>query len=414
MSKKKSAETILVLPGESGWEIWTGSPGTGFALRSATTSQTPSDLTDIPGGDLTLLFPVKAVTTLPMRVSSDDDALFADLAALHAERLGLRPDPMAGQLTDLFVIHKEPENTAILSVLLKSPSDADITPRPPKEFDLSARALPLAGDSLAVWKELGRWVFALSHKGVLTYCQATSVSSTSPDDTLAREIRLALIQLSLQGIEIRPSKIHVWTSDPEASASVLTAAFGAFADVSPRPAPVLPEPRSKLLPADVRAARKEAAKRRNLLIGIGTAAAVYLGLIGWAGWGIWKDMSQAKKILARAEAAAPDADAFNLHIKRWDELSLIRKEHSPIEILYNIARCIPPNSGLRLRTAQITAAEIKLVGEAQQPPPIQQFSLKLSQSGELINFEWEIPPPQSSTRGWEFTYNATSKLFTPR
>ncbi|HVJ45734.1 MAG TPA: hypothetical protein VM511_05065 [Luteolibacter sp.] len=410
----KTTESILALPGEAGWEIWTGTPATGFTLKSASSATFPNDLTDIPGGDLTLLFPVKAITAVPMRVASDDEALFADLAALHAERLGLRPDPMAGQLTDIFIIQKEPENTAILSVLLKSPSDADITPRSPKEFDLSARVYPLAGDSLAVWKELGRWVFALSHKGSLAYCQATSISSPSPDDALAREIRLALIQLSLQGIEIRPSKIHVWSSEPDVTGTVLTSAFGSFAEVAPRPAPVLPEPHSKLLPADVRAARKAALKKRNITLGIAAAAAVYVGLLGWLGYGLWKDISQTKKLLSQAEAAAPDAAAFELHQKKWDELALaIDTKNSPVDILYRVARSIPPNSGLRLRTAEISAAEIKLIGEAQQPPPIQQFSKKLSESNELTDFTWQTPPPQSSTRGWEFTYNATSRIFTP-
>ena len=57
-------------------------------------------------------------------------------------------------------------------------------PRGPKSFDISARAYPLTGDTLAVWKEFGRWVFALSHEGKIVYCQATSVTSSEPDDDL--------------------------------------------------------------------------------------------------------------------------------------------------------------------------------------------------------------------------------------
>ena len=106
----KTTENVLLVPGESGWEIWTGQTTAAFTLHTATTIERASDLTDIPGGDLLLLFPVKAITAVPMRVTSDDDALFPDLASLHAERLGLRPDPMAGQLTDVFVIAREAEN----------------------------------------------------------------------------------------------------------------------------------------------------------------------------------------------------------------------------------------------------------------------------------------------------------------
>ncbi|RYD49721.1 MAG: hypothetical protein EOP83_24800, partial [Verrucomicrobiaceae bacterium] len=109
----KTTDNVLLVPGETGWEIWTGPSASELTLHEATTIDRASDLTAIPNGDLLLLFPVKSITAVPMRVASDDEALFPDLAALHAERLGLRPDPMAGQLTDIFVIAREAENTAL-------------------------------------------------------------------------------------------------------------------------------------------------------------------------------------------------------------------------------------------------------------------------------------------------------------
>ncbi len=403
----KTTENVLLVPGESGWEIWTGQTTAAFTLHSATTIERASDLTDIPGGDLLLLFPVKAITAVPMRVTSDDDALFPDLASLHAERLGLRPDPMAGQLTDVFVIAREAENTALVSVMLRAPGDGDMPPRGPKSFDISARAYPLAGDALAVWKEFGRWVFALSHQGSLVYCQATSVTSTSPDDSLAREIRLALIQLSMQGLAIEPARIAVWTSAEVCSPAVLATAFGVPVEVSPRPAPVLPNPLSKLLPADVRAARREARRRQNILLGAAAVALVYLGIIGWFGYGLWKDSAETKKLLAMAKAAAPEGEAYALHIAKWDELApAIELRNSPVDILSRIASCIPPVSGLRLKTADISATEIKLIGEAPQLQAVNTFSLNLSKHNDLAQFEWQTPEPNQSTRGWEFVYSA--------
>ena len=313
----KTTDNVLLIPGESGWEIWTGPSSAEFTLHSATGIEKAGELTDIPGGELILLFPIKAVTAVPMRVSSDDDSLFPDLAALHAERLGLRPDPMAGQLTDVFVIAREAENTALVSILLKTPADGEMPPRGPKNFDISARALPLQGDSLAVWKEFGRWVFALSHQGKLVYCQATSVTATSPNDSLAREIRLALIQLSMQGLEIEPTRVVVWTSVENADTTALATAFKARAEVSPRPAPVLPEPLSKLLPADVRAARRAARKRQNIMLGVAAVALIYLGIIGWYGYGLWQDSRETAKLLAMAEAAAPEGEEYSRHIAKW-------------------------------------------------------------------------------------------------
>ncbi len=403
----KTTENVLLVPGESGWEIWTGPTAATFTLHTATTIERAGDLTQLPAGDLLLLFPVKAVTAVPMRVTSDDDSLFPDLAALHAERLGLRPDPMAGQLTDVFVIAREAENTALVSVMLRAPGEGEMPPRGPKSFDISARAYPLAGDALAVWKEFGRWVFSLSHQGNLVYCQATSVTSTSPDASLVREIRLALMQLSMQGLEIEPTHIALWSGLENISAAALSAAFRVPLVVSPRPAPVLPNPLSKLLPADVRAARREARRRQNIGIGIAATVLIYLGIIGWFGYGLWRDSSETKKLLAQAQAAAPNGAAYSEHMAKWDELALaLDINNSPVEILNRIAACIPPQSGLRLRTADISATEIKLMGEAQQLQAVNTFSLNLHKNTDLSHFSWQTTEPNQSTRGWEFVYSA--------
>jgi len=177
----KSTEHVLLVPGESGWEIWTRQGDGAFSLKSESIATRAGELTGIPAGELTMLFPVKSLTAVPMRVTSEDEALFPDLAALHAERLGIRPDPMAGQLSDVFVVAREQENTALLSVFLRSPADGDLPARGPKGFDISARAFPMTGETLAIWKEFGRWVFAVSHQGKLVYCQATAVDAVQPD-----------------------------------------------------------------------------------------------------------------------------------------------------------------------------------------------------------------------------------------
>jgi hypothetical protein len=401
----KSTDTVLLAPGPSGWEIWTGQSATGFTLHAATQHERASELTELPSGDVLLLFPVKAVTALPMRVTSDDDALFPDLAALHAERLGLRPDPMAGQLTDVFVVAREAENTALLSLLLRAPAEGEMPPRGPKGFDVSARAYQATGDSLAVWKEFGRWVFSLSHQGNLVYCQASSVSATHPDAAVAREIRIALMQLSMQGLEIEPTHIHLWTSEENPDSSALQSAFAAKVEVSPRPAPTLPQPLSKLLPADVRAARRSARRRQNIFLGAGAVAALYLGVIGWFAYGLWKDSAETARLITLAEAAAPEGEAYALHIAKWDELApAIELSNSPVDILSRVASCIPPNSGLRLRSAEISANEIKLVGEAQQLQAVNSFSLNLDRNNDLARFDWETPEPNQSTRGWEFVF----------
>jgi Tfp pilus assembly protein PilN len=402
----KPSAKILLVPGAAGWEIWTGQPEFGFTPHELTTASRAGELTSLPPGEVTMLFPVRSTTALPLKVTTADDSLFPELAAMHAERLGLRPDPMAGQLTDTFVIARDGEQTALLSVHLRPPAEGDLPLRGPKEFDLSARAFPVTGDCLAIWQEFGRWVFAFYHQGKALYCQATSIGEAQPGDDLVREIRLAQIQLSLQGIELEPSQIELWTTEiPDTTA--LAAAFRCPVNAGPRPSPVLPEPRSKLLPADVRAARRAAQQRQTIILAVAAVVLAYLGLIGWLGYGLWQTSQETKLFLAEANRLAPDAADYQTFLARWDELEYaVDVRYSPVELLAKIHKCIPAAGGLRLKSAEITAREITLVGEAQQESAVGQFSLALSKSPDLNYLKWQTPSAVQSPRGWDFTFTA--------
>lgn len=410
----KNPEQILIIPGERGWEIWHRQGSGPFALRESTHVTRAADIPNLSGGELLMCFPVKAITALPVKVASDDEALFEDLATLHAERLGLRPDPMAGQLTDLFVIERQSESTVILEVLLRAPREGEMPQRSPSGFDLSPRAYDTQGHCLALWKELGRWVFAIHQNGKLLYCQATTHNGEAPDAALAREIRLALIQIQIQGIHPELASAVIWSSDESLETRDFATAMGVEVTHAPRPLPAWPTPASRLLPADVRAARREAAKKRSFILAAAAVTLVYLTGLGWLAFGVWRDAAEAKRLNRIADAAAPAGEAVAVHYAKWDELaSALDLNHDPVDILARVHRSIPPNSGLRLRTAEIAADQVKLVGEAPQFAPVQQFSLALSRNNELAAFAWQNPEPNQSTRGWEFVFTGTTAAFNP-
>jgi hypothetical protein len=407
----KQQETSLLVPGARGWEIWKQAATGGFVLQSADGPARASDLTGLPGGNLAMLFPVRGMHALPFKASSSDESLFEDLAAMHAERLGVRADPMAGQLTDTFVVTKDGDSATLLCIVLKSPGDGDLPPRSPKEFDVSPRAYQVQGEAVAAWKEFDRWVFAFYRQGKLLYSQATSSSGPSPDASCLREIQLALGQLSIQGLALRPDVVHVWSADGDAGS--LATGLGVPARVSPRPDPVLPQPHSKLLPADVRAARRAQRERQQKVAAGAFMLVAYLGLAGWFGYGLWKDKNRAAKLKAEAESILPAADrlAYEEHKAMWQELDLaVDVEKAPVELMSRVAKAIPPNTGLRLKTAEINAGQIKLVGEAPQAAPISQFSVNLGKPATgLTQYKWDNSMPTNSNKGWSFVLTGATE-----
>lgn len=405
----KQQEMSLLVPGARGWEIWKQATTGGFVLQSADGPARASELSNLPAGNLAMLFPVRGYHALPFKASSTDESLFDDLAGMHAERLGVRADPMAGQLSDTFVVSKEEESAILLGVVLKSPGDGDLPPRSPKEFDVSARAYQIRGEAIAVWMEFGRWVFAFYRNGKLLYSQATSSGGAEPDAGCLKDIHLALGQMAIQGLQLKPETVHVWSPDgPTGSAGSLTGGFNVPVKVSPRPDPELPNPHSKLLPADVRAARRAAKSRQQKMAAIGLIVLAYAGVAGWFGYGLWKDTREIKELKAKAESIAPSADrlAYQKHLATWTELDLlVDGSKAPVDLMSRVAKAIPPNSGLRLKMAEVSANEIKLTGEAQMAPPVSQFSVNLSRN--MPEFKWDNPPPSNSNKGWAFSFSGT-------
>lgn len=400
----KSTDTLLFAPGPSGWELWTCAAGGTPVLSQTTEFSAAGDLADLPGGDVLLLFPARAVTAVPMQVASTDESLFPDLAALHAERLGLRSDPFAGQLTDTFPVASRAESTVLLSVFLKAPGEGELPVRGPRQFDVSARAFPLAGNAIGVWREFGRWVFSIFQEGKLLYFQATGNDAPEPDEALAREIRFALAQIAMQGIDAQPSRAIIWEAGEVAQ---FAAALRVPVEVQPKPAPVFPEPPSKLLPADVRAARRAAEKKRHLMLGAMALGMLYLGVLGWFGYGLWKTHTETKELTRLAADAAPESERYTGHVAQWDELApAIELRNNPVDLLLRVASCIPPNSGLRLKNADVSGTEIKLAGEAPTLQAVNSFSLRLNNHNDLAHFQWQTPQPNQSTRGWDFSFTA--------
>ncbi|WP_424316522.1 hypothetical protein [Haloferula sp.] len=403
MSKKP--EMSLLVPGPSGWELWKHVADGGFERAMEGGPMKIGELTQLPSGDLAMLFPVRAIQTLPFKAASTDPALFEDLAVMHAERLGIRPDPMAGQLSDHFVVREDEESTVLLHAVLKSPGEGELPSRTPKEFDLSARAYRADGDAVTAWKELGRWVFAIHLGGKLLYAQATSLGEAVPNAAFLREIHLALGQLSIQGLKVTPTSVHVWPPEGElGEAGALEDGLGVKAVVEARPDPVIPKPVSRLLPADVRAARRERQKRNQMTAGIAAVALLYLGAVGWFLFGLWQDVQLRDRLALEAGAVDEIAAEYQEQMAKWDELqSVVETEQGPLEIMRNVAAAIPANSGVRLEIADMGPDGVKLTAAAPQSAPLNAFSLGLKRTADLSWLEWVAEAPNKTAQGWKMT-----------
>ena len=423
---KKKGEKVLLLPGADGWEAWTGLNGAGLnlVLRSGTTRVL--DVGGIPSGELTMAFPVRDVSALPFRAPTSDDALLSDLSEMHLERMGMRPGMNAGVLSDVFKVGTRGEESLVVPVVLAPPREGHLPRRSPQHFDISARCLPLPADGVVVWRELGRWVFALSEEGQALEFEALASNQLGED--AGREISLTLMQLQLQGlIDSPPRHCFVWVGDEETAPGTeelealgMAAGLGGPATVATKPAPVIPARSSQLLPADVRAERVARRKKQQIVIASAAAVVVYLGVLG----GLWSSLAKARKNADKALVEyTPFADVHEdgmRHEQKWRELQpVVEQNHNTVELLYHCMRARGGEEGVRLDRADITnqlqvdsegeltlIRSIRLQGKSDELGQATAFDEALKGERGLNDYQWTTPPPQAKGDKWSFQYEA--------
>lgn len=411
MSSK--TDNSLLIPGPDGWEIWQGSHEKGFRRSLENGPMQASALEKIPSGRLLMGFPIREALAVPFKVQTEDPSMFEDLASMHLEQSGIRPEVGAGRLTDVFPAGHDEGQTSLLSVVLSAPVDGSMPLRAPSEFDISARFFPMAENAVTLWRELDRWVFAVTSDGHLTYFQALSGGALGADTI--RDIRLALTQLSLQGVNLEMDKAVIWTSghnsDPDdEEVQSFGKELGAEVSAEPKPRPVLPNPMSRLVPADVRAEQRLKAEKqkRNLMIAVALLA--YLGIAGYFGYKYFQlnsDLKKQNKTMAIVKRDHSDIGLFNAD---WDQLApVVDSQHWPLQLLHRSASLIPPGQDLRFKVFEASRDRIIIRGETSDLKLSSSYAEKIRRS--LADYEWSLPPAESDskTNRWKFNYEGTLK-----
>lgn len=413
MSSK--TENTLLIPGPEGWEVWQGTREQGFRRTLENGPAAAADLEKLPKGRLIMGFPVREALAVPFKVQTEDASMFDDLAAMHLEKIGIRPNVDAGRLTDVFPAGHADGHSSLLNVVLAAPEEGTMPPEAPSLFDVSPRFFPLPGNAVTLWRELGRWVFAISSDGHLMYFQSLPSSNLGAD--AVRDIRLALSQLSLQGVNLEMDNATVWTtgqsSDPADDAiQSLGKALDAEIVAEPKPRPILPENISRLVPADIRAEQRVKAERQKRNIMIAAAMIIYLGLIGYFAYGYFglsKKITAQEKELKQINLAHGDIGLFN---EDWTDLApLVDDNHWPLTALYRSAEIIPANQNksLRFKVFKANDQTVYINGEAMEFKHASAYGEKLKRG--MRDYEWKAPVIRQDTKAnrWEFTFEGILK-----
>ena len=425
MSKKgKKTDQVLLIPGAEGWDVWTGSEE--LSLLKASGERDALSVDGVPGNNLVMAFPVRDVSAVPFLAATAEPGMFRDLAELHLERSGLRAEDSAGSLSDCFTIKTGEEEAVLLPVVLSPPPEGGLPKKSPKGFDVSARCFPFPASTVVLWREFGRWVFAVANsESKVVYFQA--LPGAQFDAQLSREVALGRVQLGMQEVLAQPlSGCQVWTAEGEIAPSqealeTLGQVLGLPVSNQPKPNPALPKELSKLLPADIRAERLAVRQAMQTRLAIAAGVIAYLGVVGFMGFKYLKAKEASEIATRRASDGSPAAQEVADFRTKWAELQpIVENQYWPIEQYFNVYKAAP-KQGLRFTRiemrnefqlrdgeGQVIKRDMVIEGNSDQAAEAFQFGENLKRSSYFDDFRWGINSPQQ-TKGdlWRFEYAAS-------
>lgn len=269
----------LCLPGPEAWELWKPSPAGWQRVPGTVPASGPAAFKSAA----LFAYPVSSTFAVPIRAATSDPDLLPDLIGIQLEKQGLKPEVPVGCLMDWHIVDREENQTLVCAAVL-NPAIADDLPREaPGRFELSPYLYDLPDDSLVIWKELGRLVFAVTKHDQPVYFHALSNSVLTP--AVVQEIEQLLMPVYTQGLITELDAVVLW-NDPAAAPDPAVEArfrdiFGCRVLRAPQPAPRPGTRVSTIEPVSVAEGKIRAAKAARLQKIIAACVIAYLFLPGF-------------------------------------------------------------------------------------------------------------------------------------
>jgi len=271
----------LCLPGPETWELWKPSPSGWQRVPGHESASAPSAFKSAA----LFAFPVSSTFAAPIRAATGDPDLLPDIIEMQLEKQGLKPEAPVGCLTDWRIVEREENQTLICAAVL-NPSLSDDLPREaPARFELSPYLYDLPDNSLVLWRELGRLVFAVTRQDHPVYFHALSASHLTPG--VVQEIEQLLMPVYTQGFITALDSVVIWgdpgtspTPDPAVDAA-FQVTFGGRVLRLPRPSPRPGNRVSALEPVSVAQGKIRAARAARVQKIVGACVLAYLLIPGF-------------------------------------------------------------------------------------------------------------------------------------
>ena len=396
-SSGKKTEATICLPGESGWEHWKPSASGGYELADQVSLEeggSPASFKEIR----VYGFPITAAFSIPIWALTDDEELLDSVVDMQLEKVGMKPEAIAGKLVDYNVVDREENQTLTLATVLDPSFEHELPKGGATYFEASPALFYMPESQIVIWKELGKLVVAVTRRDNLVYFQGLTGSHV--DATVVHELNCLMMQLGMQNVVEEINGITLWTDDVEDGADgLLEEAFECRVHRAEKPVPVLPLEYSTLLPTEVALDRIEAKKRQKIKNGLMIVGLIYCAI---AAFFVVRYLIDWKKTDGLRQEAASKQKYFDLVPKvqeMWGVSALTMDvEMYPIETFKNTVEPLLRMDQVQLETFNITTDKVMITGRAKDAAMAISYQQKVKDHELLQHFEWKMPSPTPDRR----------------
>ncbi len=345
-------------------------------------------------------YPVSSTFAVPIRAATGDPDLLPDLIGIQLEKQGLKPEAPVGCLTDWRIVDREENQTLVCAAVLNPALSDDLPREAPQRFELSPYLYDLPDDSLIIWKELGRLVFAVTKHEHPVYFHALSASVLTPD--VVQEIEHLMMPLYTQGLITALEAIVLWTDPADAAVEpILREVFGGRIVRGPRPAPRPGNRISALEPVSIAQGKIRAARVARIQKIVAGCVLAYLFIPGFFAVKHILEKRKIEVLKSQVDGLERNYGSVQATVEQASLAdAAINFDQYPVELLYQCLNTLYETAtpGVRITGFEISKdqgdkklTQITIKGEAANgnTPAAIVYQTKVKANPALKNFNWD-------------------------
>ncbi len=371
--------SLVLRPGEDGWECWMLRPGNPPVREPLLPSPNAAGVI--------VALPTRELVALPLWLPAGSN--LEELAGLELTSRHLLRRGMAVRCQ---TIESAGPRVLVLALAAGECAEALAFGRGPGRFEIAARTWPPDGADIVVWREGASMCFAL-YRG--RACVFFAGGSNGVPALCGAVVRASLRLRAEDVLEHPPRRTKLYGTFPADECRLLQEGLGTELEVSENSSSFrLPDTPIDLPPPRAEAERAARAARGRLRKVFVLAVAAYgiavAGFLSGLGWEYRKILSLEKEAASLSGPAA----AARSEISRWREIrAAVDPRIFALDLLAAVAADLPSDQ-VRLTLCSLEAGGLAVAGEAPSVPEAYEFFEKIRRNPALTEFEWTAEQPE--------------------